>query len=399
MQKLASAERSLQTASSDFLEAVLEGLSLPQKALPSRFFYDEAGSALFERITGLPEYYPTRTEIALLNSYSGEIGESVPSGATVVEFGSGSSRKTGLLLSALGRPRAYIPIDISPSALYPAARRIQRMFPGIDVHPVLGSFGDLGVMQLPAGAHPCIGFFPGSTIGNLAPAEAVSFLRSARRYLGPDAHFIVGADLQKPLDILLPAYDDAQGVTAAFNRNILAQINRELGGTFNPGWFEHAAAYNETEGRNRNALARIEGASRACSRPLLRLPRRGDDPHRELLQIHGGWLPSACESRRLAAAQGLDRRGKPFLPAPARLRSGEIAWRGGQLPFLGFPGGRIAQVAQCRCATTLVAPPHRQGFHFFHRAPRFKPYRHRRRKPRTALVSRCTEQKPHLRLA
>ena len=249
MQKLASPERSPQAASGDFLEAVLEGLSLPQKALPSRFFYDEAGSALFERITALPEYYPTRTEIALLNSYGDGIGDSVPSGGAVVEFGSGSSRKTGLLLKALRRPRAYIPIDISPSALYPAARRIQRMFPGIDVHPVLGSFGDLGQMQLPAGAHPCIGFFPGSTIGNLAPAEAVSFLRSARRYLGPGAHFIIGADLQKPLDILLPAYDDAQGVTAAFNRNILARINRELGGTFNPNLFEHLAHYNETEGR------------------------------------------------------------------------------------------------------------------------------------------------------
>ena len=301
MQKLASPERSPQTASGDFLEAVLEGLSLPQKALPSRFFYDEAGSALFERITALPEYYPTRTEIALLNSYGGGIGDSVPSGCAVVEFGSGSSRKTGLLLKALRRPRAYIPIDISPSALYPAARRIQRMFPDIDVHPVLGSFGDLGEMQLPAGAHPCIGFFPGSTIGNLTPAEAVSFLRSARRYLGPDAHFIIGADLQKPLDILLPAYDDAQGVTAAFNRNILARINRELGGTFNLGWFEHTAVYNETEGRIEMHL-RASKAHRALVAGRSFAFRAGETIHTEnsykytvagfqALARAGGWQP------------------------------------------------------------------------------------------------------------
>ncbi len=249
MQKLASAERAVQKTGSDFLEAVLHGLSFPQKTLPSRFFYDEAGSALFERITELPEYYLTRAEIALLKSCSGGIRESVPPGAAVVEFGSGSSRKTGLLLAALDRPRTYIPIDISASALYPAAQRIRQMFPSIGVHPVLGSFGDLSEMQLPAGARPCVGFFPGSTIGNLAPAEAVSFLRSARRYLGPGACFIIGADLQKPLDILLPAYNDAQGVTAAFNRNILARINRELGGTFAPSLFGHVAIYNEIEGR------------------------------------------------------------------------------------------------------------------------------------------------------
>src|SRR5208282_1182396 len=170
-------------------------------------------------------------------------------GAVIVEFGSGSCRKTELLLEALDRPSAYISIEISASALFPAARRIKRKFPNIAVHPVLGGFQDLGKMSLPFRSYPRAGFFPGSTIGNLTPDEAVFFLQSARRFLGRDALFIVGADLQKPLDVLLPAYDDAEGVTAAFNRNILARIGRELGGTFIPSWFEHAVAYNETEGR------------------------------------------------------------------------------------------------------------------------------------------------------
>ncbi len=302
MQKLARLEKSAaHAADSGFLEAVLHGLSLPQKALPSRFLYDEAGSALFERITELPEYYPTRTEIAMLDSYGGEIGDSVPGGAAVVEFGSGSSRKTELLLRALDRPRAYIPIDISASALYPAARRIQRRFPKIGVYPVLGSFDDLAGMELPPDGHQRVGFFPGSTIGNLPPAEAISFLRSARRYLGPGARFIVGADLQKPLDILLPAYDDAQGVTAAFNRNILVRINRELDGNFAPSRFEHRAVYNEAEGRIEMHL-RASKAHRVSVAGRFFAFREGETIHTEnsykytvagfqALARAGGWQP------------------------------------------------------------------------------------------------------------
>ncbi len=236
-------------AAASFLAEVLHGLSLGQKTLPSRFFYDEAGSELFERITELPEYYLTRTEIALLKSYGPAIRETVPPGAAIVEFGSGSSRKTELLLEALDRPLAYIPIEISASALFPAARRIGQKFPRLEVHPILGGFHDLGGMTLPFSGVPCIGFFPGSTIGNLPPRDAASFLRSARCFLGANALFIIGADLQKPLHTLLPAYDDAGGVTAAFNLNILARINRELHGTFDAGLFEHLALYNESEGR------------------------------------------------------------------------------------------------------------------------------------------------------
>jgi dimethylhistidine N-methyltransferase len=236
-------------SSPGFMEEVLNGLSLQQKSLPSRFFYDKRGSELFELITGLPEYYPTRTESALLRSSRTEIRNLVPPRAAIVEFGSGSSRKTELLLEALDSPSVYIPIEISPSALYPAAARIARNFPGLTVHPVLGGFHNLERLRLPPPNGAILGFFPGSTIGNLTPPEAVDFLAAARKLLGPGSLFLVGADLQKPLDILIPAYDDAEGVTAAFNRNILSRINRELSGNFVPGLFAHRARYNEAEGR------------------------------------------------------------------------------------------------------------------------------------------------------
>ncbi len=231
-------------AGKDFRDAVLAGLSLKQKSIPSRFFYDHHGSELFERITELPEYYPTRTEIGLLKSCGPEIAKLLPQDAVVVEFGSGSSRKTELLLGALDRPSAYIPIEISATALYPAARRIARSFPGLGVHPILGGFHDLDSMKLPLEDHFCVGFFPGSTIGNFTRTEAVLFLRSVRRLLGKKAAFLIGVDLQKSLDILLPAYNDEEGVTAAFNLNLLHRINRELSGTFNIDAFEHSAIYN-----------------------------------------------------------------------------------------------------------------------------------------------------------
>lgn len=251
-------ETTIPAAASDFRKEVLHGLSLPQKAIPSRFLYDTEGSRLFERITELPEYYVTRAEMALFHSSADSIAAHIPPGAAIVEFGSGSSLKAELLLQALYRPRAYVPIDISPSALHSTAGRIKERFPGIEVHPVLGSFIDPAKLVLPPAGGPRVGFFPGSTIGNLAPAEAISFLQSARRRLGPGARFIIGADLQKPLDVLLPAYSDAQGVTAAFNRNILRRINRELLGTFDPAKFEHNVRYNGTEGRIEMHLLAME---------------------------------------------------------------------------------------------------------------------------------------------
>jgi dimethylhistidine N-methyltransferase len=233
----------------EFEREVLFGLSLPQKSVPSRFLYDARGSELFERITVLPEYYPTRTETAMLKSCASAIRDLLPAGAAVVEFGSGSSRKTELLLRALERPCAYIPIEISAAALFPAARRVARAFPGLDVHPVLGGFHDLDRLKLPLREEFRIGFFPGSTIGNFTKTEAMLFLRAARRLLGENSAFLIGADLEKPLDILLPAYNDQEGVTAAFNLNMLARINRELGGTFDLDAFEHRAIYRERQAR------------------------------------------------------------------------------------------------------------------------------------------------------
>ena len=237
------------SAGKEFEGEVLSGLSRPQKSLPCRFLYDARGSELFERIAALPEYYPTRTETALLKSCASAIRELLPAGAAVVEFGSGSSRKTELLLRALERPSAYIPIEISAAALFPAARRVARTFPGLSVHPVLGGFHDLDRIKLPLRDEFRIGFFPGSTIGNFNKTEAALFLRAARRLLGEKAAFLIGADLEKPLDILLPAYNDKEGVTAAFNLNLLARINRELGGTFDLDAFEHRAIYKERESR------------------------------------------------------------------------------------------------------------------------------------------------------
>jgi dimethylhistidine N-methyltransferase len=233
----------------ELFRSVIAGLTGSPKTLPCKYFYDELGSQLFEEITTLPEYYPTRTEIALLERHAGEIAQLVPPGAAVVEFGSGSSTKTEVLLRTLRAPRAYLPLEISPSALYPAAERIVSRFPGLTVYPLLAGFSDIPRLSLPQFSHAVLGFFPGSTIGNFAREEAIAFLSDTRRLLGDRAFFLIGADLKKPLDILLPAYDDAKGVTAAFNLNILRRINRELGANFQLGNFRHEAIYNEEAGR------------------------------------------------------------------------------------------------------------------------------------------------------
>jgi dimethylhistidine N-methyltransferase len=301
MWELFEIESAALRADAGFFKEVLSGLSLPQKTLPSRFFYDQCGSDLFEEITKLPEYYPTRTELSLLRSCRSSLTSYLPPGSTVVEFGSGSSQKTELLLEALDRPSAYIPIEISASALYPAVARVRQNFPRLRVHPILGGFHDLGHLKLPPSDASRIGFFPGSTIGNLTPGEAATFLHLARGFLGPEARFIVGADLQKSLDILLPAYDDAQGVTAAFNRNILSRINRELGGSFDPVQFEHLALYNEGEGRVEMHLRALKPLSASVAGRVFEF-QAGETIHTEnsykytVLGFHelarrGGWTP------------------------------------------------------------------------------------------------------------
>lgn len=233
----------------DFAQSVLDGLSQSPKAIPCRFFYDERGSELFEAITLLDEYYPTRTEIALLEQHATAIAELAGPRACIIEFGSGSSRKTATLIAAMDDLAVYAPIDICREALDAAAERLARQFPDLPISPICADFN--APIALPKSMLPLrkLGFFPGSTIGNLHPDEAVEFLRRAARLLGRTGALLVGVDLQKSADILIPAYDDAQGVTAEFNLNLIARINRELDGTLDIAAFAHEAIYNEEVGR------------------------------------------------------------------------------------------------------------------------------------------------------
>ena len=233
----------------DFAAAVLDGLSRPQKTLPCRFFYDARGSELFEEITQLPEYYPTRTETAILEAHAAEMAEGLPSGAILVEFGSGSSLKTEILLRQLPRLGAYVCVDVSDSALAAARARLASRFPALDVRPIVGDFSRTVTFPADLAQRPKTGFFPGSTIGNLTPAEGVRLLQAFGVFLAPSGRLIVGVDLKKDARLLHMAYNDSRGVTAAFNLNLLARINRELAGTFDLGAFQHEAIYNPREGR------------------------------------------------------------------------------------------------------------------------------------------------------
>src|SRR6266436_9860988 len=237
------------SVSNCFLQDVLGGLSTPLKTLPSKYFYDAEGSRLFEAICELPEYYLTRTETALLAGIAPALAGFVADGAALVEFGSGASAKTRLILDASPQIDVYIPIDISEVALSHAAETIRADYRSLEVIPLVGDF--TGVLELPSAvrSRPIVGFFPGSTIGNFQPAEAEDFFRRVRALLGDGALFIVGADLAKAPEVLLPAYDDADGVTAAFNRNLLARINRELGGSLDVDAFDHRAVWNDAQSR------------------------------------------------------------------------------------------------------------------------------------------------------
>ena len=236
-------------ADDGFAAAVLDGLSRRPKSLPCRFIYDQAGSELFERITALPEYYPTRTEVGILEACAGAIVAGTPAGSVLIEFGSGSSRKTEILLRALDRLAAYVPIDVSASALADAATRLRAGFPGLRVHPLVGDFRAEPRLPADLAERPRLGFFPGSTIGNFAPGEAVDLLRSMAKALGRGGRLVIGVDLLKGAEVLIPAYDDAAGVTAAFNLNLLARANRELGADFALDAFRHEARFDAERGR------------------------------------------------------------------------------------------------------------------------------------------------------
>ena len=231
----------------EFARDVIAGLSAPQKRLAPKYFYDASGSELFNAICRTPEYYPTRAEIELLKRIAPQLAAQIPAGAALIEFGSGASAKTRLLLAAAPQLAAYLPIDISESALRRAVAQLRRDYPQLEIAPQVADFSQLSQLCLATGAQARVGFFPGSTLGNFTPAESVQFLGSVRRLLGPNARFIVGVDMLKDIATLEAAYDDAEGITARFNKNLLVRINRELHGDFDPDAFDHLAAWNPQE--------------------------------------------------------------------------------------------------------------------------------------------------------
>lgn len=239
--------RDLKPDAGSFLEDVLAGLSRPQKALSPKYFYDEQGSALFEQICELPEYYPTRTEMEMMRARGPEIAERIGPGSVLIEYGSGSGRKTRMLIEA-ARPADYVAIDISEVQLRAAAEALAVAYPGVAVAAVCADYTRaFALPQLATGRR--VIFFPGSTIGNFTVADARAFLRLACAQAGPGGAMLVGVDLKKDSRVLNAAYNDEQGVTARFNLNVLTRINRELGADFDLDSFRHHAFYDEALGR------------------------------------------------------------------------------------------------------------------------------------------------------
>lgn len=283
-----------------FRTDVLRGLSERRKAVPARWLYDLAGSRLFEDITRLPEYYPARTESRLLAAHCAEIARLTAGDLAVVEFGSGSSVKTPLILRELAAA-AYVPVDISGEFLRQSTRALSERFPDLSISPVEADF--VRAVQLPAKARglPLLGFFPGSTLGNFVPHSAVDLLRSMRETLGEGSRLLVGVDRLKDTGRLLAAYDDPGGVTAAFNLNLLRRINRELRGDIPIGHFRHVARWNSQWRRVEMHLEALRDIHFAVSERSF-VMRSGETIHTEnshkytpdqvrLMLQAGGWTP------------------------------------------------------------------------------------------------------------
>ncbi len=295
----------------NFLDDVVAGLSAPQKALPPKYFYDAEGSRLFERICRLREYYPTRAELSLTRKHLDEIARFCGARCELVEYGSGASIKTRLLIERM-RPARYVPVDISKPALRLAAQRLAREFPWLKIAALEGDFSrPLKLPPLRRGeARRRVAYFPGSTIGNLTPAEAEGFLRMTRAQVGARGAMLVGVDLKKDANLLHAAYNDSQGVTAAFNLNLLARINRELGAEFNLRRFRHYAFYNASLGRIEMHLVSLVRQSARVGR------QRFEFEAGETIHTENSYKYSVEEFRALATEAGfesrkvwLDRRG------------------------------------------------------------------------------------------
>ena len=288
-----------------FREQVLAGLSQRHKAIPARWFYDEAGSQLFEDITALPEYYPTRAETEILERHGADFAAAIGPGRAVIEFGSGSSTKTPLLLRAI-QPAAYVPIDISGEFLRQSAAALSADFPGLPVFPVEADFTKPVKLPAEVADMPKLGFFPGSTIGNLVPPSAVDLLRSMRRTLGEGTMLLIGMDRLKDVGTLLAAYDDPGGVTAAFNLNLIDRIERELGGDIPRGAFAHRARWNDPLGRIEMHLEALRDLRFSVAGRAFAM-RAGETIHTEnshkydlrsatMLLLAAGWTPRAWQT-------------------------------------------------------------------------------------------------------
>ena len=295
----ASASITRLSPSGEFADAVITGLSQPQKSIPARFLYDQRGSQLFEAITHVQEYYPTRAEIEILRRHSGEIAQLTGGGRIVVEFGSGSSTKTPLLLDQVDAA-AYVPIDISERFLHESASHIRAKYPGLDVFPVGGDFTEQISLPPQVRGKRTLGFFPGSTIGNLTPAAAASLLREFRATLGADAYLVIGIDLRKDARRLEEAYNDAAGVTAAFNLNLIDRLNRELDGEIPRDAFRHQAIWRDELSRVEMHLAATRDVEFTIAGCLYEL-RKGETIHTE-----NSYKYSIPEARLLARVSGWD---------------------------------------------------------------------------------------------
>jgi dimethylhistidine N-methyltransferase len=285
-----------------FRDDVLAGLSAPIPAIPARWLYDLRGSELFDDITRLPAYYPTRVETALLHEIMPEVASLSAKGAAVVEFGAGSATKTPILLEAIA-PAAYVPVDISGDYLEHSAAELQQRFPGLNVIPVTADFARPFSLPPEIADLPKLGFFPGSTIGNFVPRTATDLLRNFREFLGVGSRLLIGMDRVKPVERLIAAYDDPEGVTAEFNLNLLERINRELDGDIPVDAFRHDARWNDILSRiemhlvaQRDVTFEIAGKSfhfapdsSIHTENSHKYERRGA----RLLLLAGGWTPIA----------------------------------------------------------------------------------------------------------
>jgi dimethylhistidine N-methyltransferase len=288
----------LAPAADGFAQALIKGFSAPSKSIPCRFLYDARGSALFDEICRLEEYYPTRTEISILRARGRDIAEQIGPNAELIELGGASSLKAEILLDALERPGAYIPIDISREHLQAAARRLRLERPDLSIHAVCADYAQAFDLPATPAAGRRLGFFPGSTIGNLQPDEARGFLADWAQRLGPDAAMVIGVDLRKSPWIIQRAYDDAAGVTARFSKNVLARANRELSCDFDLSQFEHQARYDADLGRIEIHLESLTEQSVQVS------DRRFSLKAGELIHIEDSYKYSVAGFRDLARAGG-----------------------------------------------------------------------------------------------